>query len=130
MDFIIATNEWRPDPIRGSKPALSSPVGSHRSRGPPSLPRHAASCLNHGFYDGNVTSGQSHGPVAIHTSAHRRLGRTRVRLGLNKWKGQGFESNWIETIPGSEVFIGLRTYEPEESVLDETYKMPRFELVQ
>lgn len=41
----------------------------------------------------------------------------------------GFESNWIETIPGSKVFIGLRTYEPEESVLDESYKMPRFELV-
>jgi hypothetical protein len=43
---------------------------------------------------------------------------------------KGFESNWIETIPGSEVFIGLRTYGPEESVLDGTYKMPRFELVQ
>ncbi len=42
---------------------------------------------------------------------------------------EGFESNWIETIPGSEVFIGLRTYGPEESVLDGTYKMPRFELV-
>ena len=43
---------------------------------------------------------------------------------------EGLESNWIETIPGSEVFIGLRTYGPEESVLDGTYKMPRFELLQ
>ncbi len=47
-----------------------------------------ASWLNRRFYDGSVTFDQSHGPVAIHTSAHRRLGRTRVRLGSIKWKGQ------------------------------------------
>ncbi len=36
VDCIIATNDWRPDPIRGLKTALSSPVGYHCSRGPPS----------------------------------------------------------------------------------------------
>ena len=41
----------------------------------------------------------------------------------------GFESNWIETIPRTEIFIGLRTYGPEKSVLEGSYKMPRFELV-
>jgi hypothetical protein len=42
---------------------------------------------------------------------------------------KGLESNWIETIPGIDVFIGLRTYGPEKVVLDGTYKIPRFELV-
>ncbi len=41
----------------------------------------------------------------------------------------GLESNWIETIPGSDIFIGLRTYGPEESVLSGSYKIPRFVLV-
>ena len=43
---------------------------------------------------------------------------------------EGMESNWIETMPGSDIFIGLRTYGPEESVLDGTYKIPRFEHVE
>ena len=42
---------------------------------------------------------------------------------------EGMESSWIETIPGSSIFIGLRTYGPEESVLTGAYKIPRFELV-
>ena len=42
---------------------------------------------------------------------------------------KGLESNWIETIPGIELFIGLRTYGPEKAVLDGTYKIPRFELM-
>ena len=42
---------------------------------------------------------------------------------------KGLESNWIETIPGIDVFMGLRTYGPEKAVLDGTYKMPRFELM-
>ena len=39
----------------------------------------------------------------------------------------GLESNGIETRPGSTVFIGRRTYGPEQSALEGTYKMPRFE---
>ena len=50
-------------------PAVSYPVGSHRSRRPPSLPRHAVPRLSHRFNDGCVTFGQSHGPAAIHISA-------------------------------------------------------------
>ena len=42
---------------------------------------------------------------------------------------KGLESNWIETLPGIDVFMGLRTYGPEKAVLDGTYKMPRFELM-
>jgi len=42
---------------------------------------------------------------------------------------EGMERNWIETIPGSDIFIGLRTYGPEQTVLDGTYKIPRFEQV-
>ena len=42
---------------------------------------------------------------------------------------KGLEANWIESIPGSENFIGLRTYGPEKALLDGTYKIPRFELV-
>jgi len=42
---------------------------------------------------------------------------------------EGMETNWIETIPGSAIFIGLRSYGPEESVLTGAYKMPRFVLV-
>ncbi|MEE8286673.1 MAG: integrase core domain-containing protein [Gammaproteobacteria bacterium] len=62
-------NVSRLDPSRGPDPAVSSPVGSHRSRRPPSLPRHAVARLNHSFNDGCVTFGPSHGPVAIHISA-------------------------------------------------------------
>ena len=43
---------------------------------------------------------------------------------------KGLESNWIETLPGIDVFMGLRTYGPEKAVLDGTYKIPRFELMQ
>jgi len=42
---------------------------------------------------------------------------------------KGLESNWIETIPGTDVVMGLRTYGPGKALLDGTYKMPRFELM-
>jgi hypothetical protein len=32
--------------------------------------------------------------------------------------------------PGIEIFIGLRIYGPEKVVLDGTYKIPRFELME
>ncbi|MCK5499299.1 MAG: DUF1214 domain-containing protein, partial [Gammaproteobacteria bacterium] len=54
-------------------------------------------------------------------------GSIDIYIGPKKPKGK--DSNWIETIPGSEIFIGLRTYGPEENVLDGTYKIPRFKLV-
>jgi hypothetical protein len=40
---------------------------------------------------------------------------------------KGLESNWIQTIPGISLFIGVRTYGPEKPLLDGTYKIPRFE---
>ena len=43
---------------------------------------------------------------------------------------EGMKSNWIETMPGTDIFIGLRTYGPEDSVLDGTCKTPRFEQVE
>ena len=55
-------------------------------------------------------------------------GSIDIFIGPRKPKGKG--SNWIETIPGSEIFIGLRTYGPEESVLKGNYKIPRFELTE
>jgi hypothetical protein len=42
---------------------------------------------------------------------------------------EGLESNWIETIPGIDVIMGVRTYGPEMALLDGTYKIPRFELM-
>ena len=39
-------------------------------------------------------------------------------------------SNWIETIPVTDIFIGIRVYGPTEKMLDGTYRMPRFEAVQ
>jgi hypothetical protein len=41
----------------------------------------------------------------------------------------GLETNWIQTIPGTAIFIGLRTYGHEKSVLEGVYKIPRFVLV-
>jgi hypothetical protein len=41
----------------------------------------------------------------------------------------GLEANWIETLPGIDVIVGLRTYGPEKTLLDGTYKMPHFELI-
>jgi hypothetical protein len=54
-------------------------------------------------------------------------GSTDIYIGPTAPKD--LESNWIETIPGIEVFMGLRTYGPEKAVLDGTYKIPRFELM-
>ncbi len=42
----------------------------------------------------------------------------------------GLVSNWIETIPGTDIFIGIRVYGPAEEMLDGTYRMPRFEVVE
>ncbi len=54
-------------------------------------------------------------------------GSTDIHIGPKCPKGM--KSNWIETIPDSEIFIGLRTYGPEKSVLDGACKIPRFELI-
>jgi len=54
-------------------------------------------------------------------------GSTDIYIGPTAPKG--LEANWIESIPGSEIFIGLRTYGPERALLDGTYKIPRFDLV-
>ena len=39
----------------------------------------------------------------------------------------GMASNFLETIPGIDLFIGWRTYGPEARLFDGTYRMPRFE---
>jgi hypothetical protein len=41
----------------------------------------------------------------------------------------GMASNWIETIPGSDIFIGIRVYGPAEEMLNGEYRMPRFAVV-
>jgi hypothetical protein len=43
---------------------------------------------------------------------------------------KGFKSNWIETLPGSKIYIGLLTYEPEQSVPNGDYKIPRLDVVE
>ena len=43
---------------------------------------------------------------------------------------EGLVSNWIETIPDTDIFIGIRVYGPAEEMLDGTYRMPRFEAVE
>jgi len=42
---------------------------------------------------------------------------------------EGLVSNWIETIPGTDIFIGLRVYGPADEMLNGEYEMPRFERV-
>ena len=63
----VATFKLSNDPRFVEK--LKDVVGCHRSRRPPSLPRHAVPRLNHSFNDRCMTFGQSHGRVAIHISA-------------------------------------------------------------
>ena len=64
--------------------------------------------------------------TALHDADVVAAGRLGIAI---QYAPEGFESNRIEIIPGSAVFIGLRTYGPVESVLTGAYKMPRFELV-
>ncbi len=82
-------------------------------------------------YDSHTRTFIANGTKGRHLSSNDDLvknsdGSTDIYIGPKKPKGKG--SNWIETIPGSEIFIGVRTYGPEESVLIGKYKIPRFEL--
>ena len=83
-------------------------------------------------YDSHTRTFIANAKKGRHLSSKDKLvknddGSIDIYIGPNAPKG--LESNWIETIPGSEIFIGLRTYGPEKEVLEGTYKMPRFELV-
>jgi hypothetical protein len=67
-----------------------------------------------------------------HLSSHDKLMKNSdgsIDIYIGPTFPKGMESNWIETIPGTDIFIGLRTYGPEKAVLEGTYKMPRFELM-
>ena len=82
-------------------------------------------------YDSHTRTFIANGTKGRHLSSNDDLvknsdGSIDIYIGPKKPKGK--DSNWIETIPGSEIFIGLRTYGPEESVLKGKYKIPRFEL--
>jgi hypothetical protein len=84
-------------------------------------------------YDSRTRTFIANGTKGRHLSSNDELvknedGSTDIHIGPNAPKGK--ESNWIETIPGSDIFIGLRTYGPEKTVLEGTYKIPRFELVE
>ena len=84
-------------------------------------------------YDSHTRTFIANGAKGRHLSSNDDLvknsdGSIDIYIGPNKPKG--LESNWIETIPGSEIFIGVRTYGPEDSVLTGEYKIPRFELIE
>jgi hypothetical protein len=84
-------------------------------------------------YDSHTRTFIANGTKGRHLSSNDDLvknsdGSIDIYIGSKKSKGKG--SNWIETIPGSEIFIGVRTYGPEESVLKGNYKIPRFELTE
>jgi hypothetical protein len=83
-------------------------------------------------YDSHTRTFIANGTKGRHLSSNDDLvrnadGSTDIYIGPTA--PSGLESNWIETIPGSEIFIGLRTYGPEPEVLDGSYQIPRFELV-
>ena len=83
-------------------------------------------------YDSRTCTFIANGMKGRHLSSRDDLmknddGSTDIYIGPTAPKG--LESNWIETISGSKIFIGLRTYGPEESVLKGIYKMPRFTLL-
>lgn len=84
-------------------------------------------------YDSHTRTFIANGTKGRHLSSNDDLAKNSdgsIDIYIGPKKPKGLESNWIETIPGSEIFIGLRTYGPEESVLSGEYKIPRFELVE
>ena len=42
---------------------------------------------------------------------------------------QGFENNWLETIPGKGWFVALRMYGPLQAWIDKTWRPGEIELV-
>jgi hypothetical protein len=84
-------------------------------------------------YDSHTRTFIANGTKGRHLSSNDDLvknGDGSIDVYIGPEAPEGIESNWIETIPGSSIFIGLRTYGPEESVLKGEYKIPRFELVE
>lgn len=81
-------------------------------------------------YDVNTRTFIANGTKGRHLSSRDKLVKNAdgsIDIYIGPKVPEGLETNWIETIPGSNIFIGLRTYGPEQSVLDGTYKIPRFE---
>ena len=42
---------------------------------------------------------------------------------------EGYENNWIETVPGKGWFVALRMYGPLEAWIDKTWRPGEIELV-
>jgi hypothetical protein len=83
-------------------------------------------------YDGHTRTFIANSMKGRHLSSLDKLaknadGSTDIYIGPTAPKG--LESNWIQSIPGISLFVGVRTYGPGEALLDGTYKIPRFELV-
>ena len=84
-------------------------------------------------YDSRTRTFIDNGMKGRHLSSKDQLAKNvdgSIDVYIGPTKPKGLESNWIETIPGTEIFIGLRTYGPEPEVLDGSYKMPRFKQIQ
>jgi hypothetical protein len=43
---------------------------------------------------------------------------------------EGYENNWLETIPGKGFFMVLRMYGPEQAWIDKTWRPGEIELVE
>ncbi|MBL4796300.1 MAG: DUF1254 domain-containing protein [Oleispira sp.] len=80
-------------------------------------------------YDSHTRTFINNGTKGRHLSSNDKLVKNKdgsIDIYIGPKEPKGLVSNWIETIPGSEIFIGIRTYGPKESVLKGDYKMPRF----
>jgi hypothetical protein len=81
-------------------------------------------------YDSHTRTFIANGMKGRHLSSKDELVKNAkggIDIYIGPSKPAGMETNWIETIPGSEIFIGIRIYGPEQSVLKGEYKMPRFD---
>ncbi len=43
---------------------------------------------------------------------------------------EGFENNWVETVPGRGWWVWFRFYSPSEAFFDKSWTLPDFEKVQ
>jgi hypothetical protein len=120
--YNVAMVDADDDPIDSSK--------NYRIRMPADFP--ARSFWSVFGYDSHTRTFIANGTKGRHLSSNDDLlvnDDESVDVFIGPDAPEGMESNWIETIPGSSIFIGLRTYGPEESVLSGEYKIPRFELI-
>jgi len=120
--YNVALVDSEDDPIDSSR--------DYRIRMPADFP--ARNFWSVFAYDAHTRTFIANGMKGRHLSSNDELvrnadGSTDIYIGPTA--PPGLESNWIETIPGSSIFIGLRTYGPKPEVLNGSYKIPRFEPV-